>query len=656
MSEEKKDRELGMMCPISRRDFLNGVAVGVGGALAGETLLAAGVVDGRGGDGPAGAGVFSQTVGDAPEKAASYYPPALTGMRGNHDGSFTYAHGLRDGKKWDAGGPATRVDDTYDLVVVGGGISGLAAAYFFRKAAGNGARILVLDNHDDFGGHAKRNEFTAGGRMLLSYGGPQSIESPSLYSAVAKELIAAIGIDVERFYKDYDRKLYSKLGTAAFFDKETFGEDRLLAGFYSTPWPEFLAKAPLSDVVRRDIARVYTEKVDYMDGLSVEQKQRKLASISYADYLTKFCKLTPDALKFFQTFPHDLFGVGIDAVSALACYNSPDDYESFLYAGFQRLGLPELEKEEPYIFHFPDGNASVARLLVRALIPGVVPGSTMEDVVTARADYSKLDQKDAGVRLRLNSTAVHVTHVSAGSGGSAGGEKEVEITYSRGGAQQSVRAKNCVLACYNMMIPYICPELPDKQKEAMAYLVKTPLVYTHVALRNWTSFSKLGVHQIVAPGGYHTLTALDFPVSVGQYTFPSDPEQPMVLFMLRTPCRRGLPMRDQYRAGRVELMGTPFATFERNIRDQLGRMLGGAGFDPAHDIAGITVNRWAHGYAYTPNYLFDPEWTEEEKPWVIGRKPFGRIAIANSDAGANAYTNEAIDQAHRAVMELTAKG
>ncbi len=217
---------------------------------------------------------------------------------------------------------------------------------------------------------------------------------------------------------------------------------------------------------------------------------------------------------------------------------------------------------------------------------------------------------------------------------------------------QSVVAKNCVLACYNGMIPYICPELPEKQKEALSYLVKAPLVYTHVALRNWTSFAKLNVHHIVAPGSYHTYTALDFPVSLGAYQFPRNPEEPMVLFMLRTPCKPGLPQRDQNRAGRAELMQTPFSKFERNIWDQLSRMLGGAGFDPAKDIEGITVNRWAHGYAFTPNALFDPDWKEGEQPWVLGRQPFGKIAIANSDAGASAYSNVAIDQAHRAVGEI----
>src|ERR1700675_3152672 len=236
MSLDKEDRELGMDRAITRRDFLNGVAVGVGGTLAGrafgaETLLAAAALDDF-----------------APEKAANYYPPALMGMRGNHDGTFTFAHRLRDGESWDSDGAVAKTGETYDLVVVGGGISGLAAAYFYRKKVGRDARILILDNHDDFGGHAKRNEFRAGNRMVLSYGGTQSIESPGNYSAVAKSLIKELEIETERLCKGYDQKRSAKMATAAFFDKDSLGEDWVSTGMNATRWAEFLTKAPLSEV------------------------------------------------------------------------------------------------------------------------------------------------------------------------------------------------------------------------------------------------------------------------------------------------------------------------------------------------------------------------------------------------------------------------
>jgi len=623
---------------------MNGVAMFAGTAVVGGTTPA---------------------LGDAvSQDQPGYYPPSRTGLRGSHPGSFEAAHALRDGTLTV---PASRLEgdeEQYDLIVVGAGISGLSAAYFFRERKPD-ARILILDNHDDFGGHAKRNEFTLNGRLALMNGGTLEIDSPRPYSVIAGGLLKKLGVDPVRLDETCSKEDFYKslgLGRGIFFDRETFGADKLVVapgggryeGMEKTDWPAVLAGAPLSPQVRADIARIYQAKVDYLPGLSSDEKKDRLARISYADYLVNVVKADPGVLPYFQAMTHGEWGVGIDAVGALEVW-------AFVFPGFQGLGLKPGPAPRMGVtasgyaqggsdtFHFPDGNASIARLLVRSLIPAVLPGKDATDVVTARADYSQLDKPGGAVRIRLSSLAVKAANIGKGADSTG-----VEVTYARNGKLHAARGNLAVLASWNMMIPYICPELPGKQKEALHYLVKTPLVYTTVALRNWRAFKTLSISNVYAPGSYFSSFRLNPTVDIGHYKSPRSPDEPILVHMVRTPCQPGLDERAQNRAGHAELLATSFETFERNIRDQLARTLGPGGFDAATDITGITVNRWPHGYAYEFNPLFDPDWTEREQPNVVGRAPCGRITIANSDSGAAAYTDSAIDQAYRAVGEAFA--
>jgi spermidine dehydrogenase len=401
----------------------------------------------------------------------------------------------------------------------------------------------------------------------------------------------------------------------------------------------------MSEAARADLVRAFTEERDYLPGMSRDEKIALLSRISYRSYLRDYVKVDEQVLEMYQRWGMSYWCVGMDEVPAIYILGYTDGG-----------GLPGLQHtvarkggrgDEPYIFHFPDGNASIARLIVRKLIPEALPGSTMEDSVTALLDYTRLDRDGAPVRIRLNSTVVNVAHTAD--------SKAVHATYVHSGTAHTVRAKKCIMACYNSAIPYVCPELPEKQRAGLAYNVKVPLTYTKVVVPNWRAFADLGIRFVFYTNDFYKQVELDYPVSIGNYKFGADPDQPMTLHMCHVPYFDDIQGPEQWRAGRRQLLETPFSTFEHHVRDQLDQALSGAGFDAGKDISAITVNRWAHGYSYSPDLLWEPEYdSEADKPWVIGRQPLGRISIANSDAGAASNTDSAISQSYRAVQEVLA--
>ena len=623
MSTSSEYRDLGMHRPIARRDFLNGIAIGITGAAAALNLARANAAQ-------------SQLT------SAGNYPPSRMGLRGNYPAAVDEFDRIRGSQYTQFPVPDDAIREEYDLVIVGGGLSGLAAAHFYRLALGQNQRILILDNHDDFGGHAKRNEFQYQGRTFIGCGGTLGIATPFPYSYGAKALVKELGIEVERYTEFFNRDLEEKyhLVAGTFFDKEHFGEDRVVAG--NPRLPDFFAKAPLTEAARKDLVRLHGKNPDYMAGLSDHEKRAKLAKMSYQDYLLKVAKMSPDALPFF-------LGQGgrnnkrVDTTPALEAAEHG-------LVGFNGLGLKLEERfnEGSYRFHFPDGNASMARLLIAKLVPNAVPGKqSMNTILQAPVAYERLDEAGSNMRIRLSSPVVRVQH-----DGPPENSRFVRVAYRNGGKISAVRGRYCILACYNAFIPGLLPEIPDRQKQALAYPVKVPMMYTNVLIRRWTAWQKLGVSRISAPGMYHPNSSLDPGSTVGGYHGVTTPEEPIIVHMVRNPNKPGLPRKEQNRAGQQELLSMTFEDFEVKIRQQLARMLGPAGFDPAEDISAITVNRWPYGYAYTYDTLADPDVPQEERPHVIGRQRLGRVAIANSDAGAAAFTNQAIDEANRAVEEL----
>ncbi|MFF0223327.1 NAD(P)-binding protein [Streptomyces sp. NPDC004629] len=627
---------------ITRRDFLDGVAVTAAGVAAATVL-------------PGAAQAAPAAHGHGRHHRNAPYPPTQTGLRGQQPGAYEVAHAVRDGDF--ESGHISDTHESYDLVVVGGGLSGLAAAYLYRKHAGPSARVLILDALDDFGGHARRNEFHVGRTLLLSNGGTVNIDTPSTWSREARDLLTKdLGVDLKALEATVKSNAYApySLRSATLFTAERWGKDHLVTQEPGESWASYVAKLPMSEASRSALVRLRTTTEDFYPGLTDAQKKEILARTPYETYLREKIGLDDDALEIVKRGTNGLWGVNVDRVAAADAWATGQP-------GFGGLGLTNApwpgagftplmhlkETEEDGNFYFPEGNASIARLLVSKLVPHAfdVRHPDWQEIVTAKADYSRLDHPGNRVRVRLSSTAFEVRN---------DGRHGVVVAYSKGGRSYRVKAKGAVMACWNSVTSYLVPELPKEQITAMRYGVKVPLVYARVALKDWRPFAAARVSRVSTPSGFFSGFGLPTVTEIGDFTMPHRPELPTVVSLSATPHSPGLVCREQHKAGRRQLIRMPFEDFEREIRDSMARSLADHGFDPARDITAITVNRWAHGYAYEYNSLDDPDLfrPESERPYVKARRPVGRIAIANSDAQAFGYTHAAFDAAYRAVSDL----
>ncbi|MEM0954355.1 MAG: FAD/NAD(P)-binding protein [Pseudomonadota bacterium] len=629
---------------ITRRDFLDGVALTVGASL----LPAAG---------SRADNSTSSAEGHRPD-----YPPALNGMRGSHPGSFEVAHALA----WRGEKPSSyrALDEHYDLVIVGSGMSGLASAWYYRQLVGASAKILLLDNHDDFGGHAKRNEFHYQDKMVLSIGGAQNIEGVQDYSANARALLDGIGVD-EAFLGKMRASTPADMALSGNFSANT-GISLPDGETHTTvvgPWLMFLLGAegyreaiknlPIPELEHDKLIDFVGGEKDFLDDLSLSEKYDYIRTVSYNAYLTDRVGLSRQSLAILDASKRIYYGhTGWHLTVLEALEGGAPGLRSLGWLGRVAsstiLTLPGVMNSD--VRMFPDGNASIARLLVHSLIPGsALQMRGPEDVATARFDYAALDRPENRIRLRLNSTVVGVKEEQIG---------RVKVDYVTRGHPLSVTANHCILACYNGLIPHLCPELPEQQKAALRYGVKIPFVYANVLLRNSRAFSKLNATLIQCPADPFQWVSAAPSMQTAGYEPPRGPNDPMAVFMMAAPTpspQAGEPLRDLLRAGRHIIYATPFERFEADIRKQLQALLGPFGFDNEQDIVAITVNRIPHGYAYEYLTLEDPRWQEGQAPNELGRARFGHISIANSDAEARAYMDAAFDAAWRAVHEQTAQ-
>jgi len=623
------DQALGMETGITRRDFLNGTLLGSGALLlnsASPVRLVAGTAATRSDGNWTGYG----GVGD------------YANSNGNTSAVLEAGHQIRDGRFEDT--PANVIDtgETYDCVIVGGGISGLAAALIFQRKAGEGKTCLVVDNHPIFGGEAKRNEFLVDGQRLIGHQGSAIFWAPYPHSFMAR-FYESIGLKTQRLeYQKWagsapeipvERTPY--LGSAPYglYFGAKFGQPQ---GVWVTdPWGKKLEGAPISAGTRQELLRYQSpdqaraQKPQYRgDAIS-----RRLDTMTLEDHLMERYGIGRETVRTFLS-PDEGggYGLGPDALSGYTAY------------AFNELGaIPDDGTQM-----FPDGNSGIARLIVKTLIPESIAGSpAIEDVCRNGVNFAALDRAGAAARIRLDSTAVWVKH-----DGDPEKSQSVTIVYTRGGKTYRVKARSVVMAGGSWTTRHIVRDLPSDRKEAYSQFYRSPCMVANVAVKNWRFLYKLGVSGCQWFEGLGSFMQVRKLALCGTDAPTIGPDSPVVLTIKVLYTYPGKTAEQQGHMGRGEMISTSFRDYEREIRPQLADMFARSGFDPGRDIAGIILNRWGNAYASpAPGFYFG----KDGKPApgdVLRAAPFGRIAFANTDLSGTPDHKSSILEADRAVEQL----
>jgi spermidine dehydrogenase len=559
-------------------------------------------------------------------------------------------HEIRDARFESLPPSVIDTGEMYDCVVVGGGISGLAAALIFQRQAGAGKTCLVLDNHPIFGGEAKRNEFLVDGHRLIAHQGSAFFPIPYPHSFIAR-FYESIGLKTPRL--DYQKWGSSEpemqlsrtpyLGAApnsTYFGAK-FGQQQGL--WLTDPWGKDLEKAPVSSKARAELSKFQSAADSPGDAPQYpgDAISRRLDTITLEDHMIERHDLSRETIRTFLS-PGEGGGYGLspDALSAYTAYAAD-------------MLHPLDISDETGTQMFPDGNGGIARLITKTLIPESLAGDhSLEDVGRNALNFAALDSAGASARVRLDSTAVWVKHDDRKPNGDPAKSEFVTVAYTRAGKTYRVKARSVVMAGGSWTTRHIVRDLPADRVQAYSQFYRTPCMMANVAVRNWRFLYKMGIsgcQWFEGLGNYMQVRKL---ATCGADAPTIGPDSPTVLSVKVLYTYPGQPTEQQGHLGRAELISTPFREYERQIRQQFSDMFSRSGFDAAHDIAGIILNRWGHAYLSPAPGFFFGKGGQPAPGDVLRAAPFGRIAFANTDLSGVADHRSSIIEADRAVGQL----